>query len=120
MIKFEDYEDENGNIDWNSYHKAEVEVGERCMTCGESIIFGKGYPTECRNCKDIQTEGTAHHNSRVRCPKCRHVWNPYDTEDYHVFEEGDHEIGCYECNHTFSVSTIVEYTFCSPDYDEGD
>ena len=37
MINMSDFEDKKGKTDWNAYHKAQEEAGERCPKCKAPI-----------------------------------------------------------------------------------
>jgi hypothetical protein len=54
------------------------------------------------------------HSDLVRCPKCCQTFNPGESDCHELYGDGEHEICCEECNHTFEISTHVSYTFVSP------
>ena len=117
-----DFEDAKGNVDWDAYHKHQVDVGDICMTCGTWMLnlnlFGnkrEPAPQDCSDCRDIKaSDDEVTHDNYVRCPKCKHRWNPGDCDDYQFYAEGEHEAWCGECDHKFEISTHVKYTFTSP------
>lgn len=116
-VNVDDFETDD-KIDWAAYHKAQVAAGEICSKCGTHLMYffansPKG-PTECRACKGIAETSELDHEIYVRCPKCKCTWNPRETEDYHLMEDGEHSVACEDCGHDFEVSTIVSYSFCSP------
>jgi DNA-directed RNA polymerase subunit RPC12/RpoP len=114
MPSFEDYRDDKGRIDWGAYHKAEVLVGERCDKCGGYILFAKGYRTICRACQDMAgKKEEVTHDHYIRCPKCGHISSVHD-DCYGLFEDGEHDVSCQECEHDYVVSTHVEFHFISP------
>lgn len=114
MLNFKDFETD-GKVDWNAYRKAEIAAGQRCRKCGRFILFGKGEPTKCSNCRDMDesTDEVCSDHS-VRCPKCRHQMDISRCELYDLYEEGDHDVSCQECDHDFEVVTVVNHTFKSP------
>lgn len=118
MLNPTDFErsDGTGTIDWAMYNQARVEAGEVCCKCGGYIILGGGPgPAQCRECEGLSRDsGEASHPRRVRCPKCAHIWNPFDHESYHVYEEGEHELDCPQCGHSVEISTTVRYSLRSP------
>ena len=123
MVEFNDFKREDGSIDWEACRKAEVAAGERCKTCGSSVYtprFGISIdspvigPKDCGECSDIGKPEELSHSQYFRCPKCGHFNDPGYTENYKLFEDGEHEVGCGECDHDFTVSTSVSYDFTSP------
>lgn len=109
------FENAEGSVDWQAYRKAQVANGERCRRCDDLIIFAKGYPTSCRGCTDLQGgQEELRHNTLVRCPKCRHSWDPFESEDFQLLAEDGGDTTCVECDHTFNVETSIQYTFTSP------
>ena len=117
-----DFKREDGSLDWGAYHKHKVDIGDECMTCGTYMLnlnlFGRKRepePQDCISCRDIKgSSDEVTHDIYVRCPQCQHRWNPGDCDDYILYEEGEHEAWCGECDHKFEVSTYVKHTFTSP------
>lgn len=115
MISFDDHRLKNGHIDWRSYTAAQVAAGEKCSTCLEHIILNRTPgPTDCVNCRGLVKDEELTHNHFIRCPDCGEHWNPFKQEDYHVHEDGEHNVSCCNCNYGFEVSTMVTFTFTSP------
>lgn len=114
MISFKDFEREDGTVDWQAHGRAEVAAGEKCYQCGDFILYSKGVRILCFDCNKATEDGELNHDRFLRCPKCRELWNPMDSEDYQVFQEDSHDVSCQECGHDFEVSTAVSYTFTSP------
>lgn len=113
MVNLDNYKKEDGRYDWNAYHRAQVNAGERCTACRQIIIFGNGYPSKCNDCERIQEDADeVSHDSRIRCPKCRHT-SPIDDR-YELYSEGEHDVSCDECGHDFQISTYVSHSFRSP------
>jgi len=54
------------------------------------------------------------HNKFPKCPHCGYDFNDL-TDYYEIYEEGEHELECPNCDLAFDVSTHVEVTF-STDY----
>lgn len=46
----------------------------------------------------------------VICPWCGEV-QEYDIEDYEIYEEGDHEMQCHDCEKYFTLCTNVSYSY---------
>lgn len=107
------FQDENGRVDWNKYDAAQVANGEKCRDCGAYITYGgNGYSVLCYECKNLTKDDEVTHHSLLRCPHC--AWIRGVDEDYHLYEEGEQEVCCYECNKSFEVSVRATYTFTSP------
>ena len=115
-VSMDDHRDADGNLDWDSYSKAEIENGQKCWKCGKPLIFPKGHQDWCYQCKSgaEKPKEELMHDSLIRCPKCGLSFDPRNTEQYRLFEEGEHEVWCEHCDHTFEVSTLVIYSFTSP------
>jgi DNA-directed RNA polymerase subunit RPC12/RpoP len=93
--------------------------GEKCLMCGEYILCLRppGYSQRCWKCKELDGADAVRDNRYVRCPKCRHSWNPFDGDAYwenDFFQEGEHDVCCPACEHRFEVTTNVSYSFDSP------
>jgi len=115
MITFKDYEDDKGNVDWKAYDAAQVAAGEKCEKCGTHIIFSKGFMAECGNCKALsQDHGEVSHDGFIRCPRCGHSDYVHGNDYDEIFEEGEHQFSCTECDYDFEISTHVSFTFDSP------
>jgi transcription elongation factor Elf1 len=130
-IRFEDYVDAEGNIDWDAYHQAEVDAGEKCYRCHKFLIvetigrtlFGKddGEPRRrlCHDCERMDTDSSeTRHDKYIRCPKCGHQSPVHDWDmcDYGevFYEEGEHEVMCPQCEYEFTITTHVSYAYTSP------
>lgn len=115
-LAFKDYEDPTtGKIDWKAYNAAEVQAGQKCTCCGGLIYPGKGHPSRCADCENLDADPELNHDSRVRCPKCRNHWAPSENEEYKLaYEDGEHEVTCDNCGHEFTVTTHVSYSYTSP------
>ncbi len=100
--------------DYRQRHAQEVEEGKWCCKCNAFLLFSHGFPERCADCQKIDKPDELRHDHFVRCPKCKSTWQPYEHEEYEVFEEGQHEICCQECDHSFEVETWIQYTFTSP------
>lgn len=101
--------------------KAKQATGENCYRCGSWILtIGKapGFRRLCYDCKQVDGEGELINSKFIRCPKCRHSWGPFDSEDsfeQRIFDDGPHDIYCPHCEHEFEISTNVSYSFNSPE-----
>lgn len=112
--KFNDYK-VDGNIDWTAYRKAQTENGEICSKCRSHITFAKGHETACRDCDKLENDdGEVWSDNYIRCPKCSVTWQPYEREHYELLEDGSHDVTCQNCDHDFTVSTSISWTFNSP------
>lgn len=128
MESIDSFKKPDGQYDWPAYNEArklEDEAlkakGQLCSQCGSYIVWSKGYPQRCHDCKALDQREELRHPCSVRCPKCGNNWNVGDNDDYDLFEEGEHEVNCGECGHDFSIGTSVSYTFTSPErISEGD
>jgi uncharacterized C2H2 Zn-finger protein len=113
-----DFEDKKGKTDWNAYHKAQEEAGERCPKCKAFMLglFKKSSKSFCQSCISlISDEKTVDHHIFVRCPKCQMTMDVYYYQFENLHMEGEHKIMCQECEHEFEVTTEVQYTFTSPE-----
>lgn len=104
----------DGVIDWDAYHAAEKQNGELCQECGTFILTPLGHPSSCNCCLDLaRNNGEATHEKWVRCPACNYHIDPND-DYFELFEEGENEVSCPECEYDFTVSTHVSHSFTSP------
>ena len=130
-VRFEDHQDDKGNIDWESYHEAQAEAGEVCYRCRKYLIlenlgatlFGRDDDRPqrrlCSDCSHLdQDTKEVRHEQRIRCPKCGHQSPVHDWDmcDYGevFYQEGQHDIYCPQCEHEFEITTHVTYTYESP------
>jgi len=113
MIHIKDFEDKEGLIDWKAYRKAQEEAGDICFKCGNHIFSRTkiGY-TQCGECKELGQKEEVCHTRFIRCPKCEYLFTP--GEQYKWYEEGQHEVFCWKCEHQFEITTYVTYEFQSP------
>lgn len=112
--------DESSSERFNRFcreQKAATENGERCWQCGQwiDLLRPPGRRQLCLDCKAADKPEAFRHDTRLRCPKCRHSWDAYADADYDIFVEGEHEVTCAECEHKFEVSTAVHHNFRSPE-----
>lgn len=113
-VDMEQYKDSGGQVDWDAYHKAQVEAGEVCRECGAYIVFSKGKPSLCVACNMMhQDKGEVSHSKRARCPHCAHLFM-VQCDDGEVYSDGEHELMCPECDADFTITTTVSYSFSSP------
>jgi hypothetical protein len=115
----------DGTIDWDGYHAASeketdarIERGEVCYRCRRLTVIGlpkaQGYRQKCYDCRMLEEPKELSHPYEVRCPKCGYHWKVGDSDDYELYEDGEHEVSCAECNTDFTVTTYVSYSFVSP------
>ena len=105
----------NGEVDWKAYRKAQLENGERCSKCDNIIFWHKGYESLCMECEDIDKPGELHHSDFIRCPRCGSLEDVQYSEQYELYEDGEHSVMCDECDFEYEISTYVKYTFKSPE-----
>ena len=89
----------------------------KCKKCNGYIINFSNKPDGdyCGDCVELLTkDDQVKYNKYVRCPKCRNIFDPGNSEMPSLFEEGDHEIYCDKCDHEYVVSTYIEFSFTSP------
>jgi hypothetical protein len=118
MINPDDFKKADGYIDWDACNKARVEAGEKCYKCGGFIVsFSNKNKSRqlCSQCESLEEKDEVDHDSLIRCPKCKASWDISEHEDYHLYEDGEHDVTCYDCNHEFKVTTNVSYSFTSPE-----
>lgn len=118
----DDFKGVDGKTDWTAYDKAQkayrqqqVANGDYCYQCGAYILFGgKGYQQSCGDCRGLIDSSSISHKSKIRCPYCRHTFNPAESDNYEVYQEGEHTVYCGMCDKDFEVSTHIQHTFHSP------
>lgn len=111
-----DFQDADKNIDWAAYRASQISNGEACMDCGKMIPFGKGHPSKCGACERISDDNDEiSHDKYIRCPKCRHQWDETERDNYEIYNDGEHQVSCPECEHDFEISTDVSFWFTSPE-----
>jgi hypothetical protein len=131
FVSFDDFRDDNDDIDWDAYHKEQERVGEICYQCGASMLtatmigslFGREDHVKtkqlCYACKNLDADKSerVEHQQYLRCPKCGHRMTVSGAECcdwFEIYEEGEHGVCCTECDHEFEISTRVEFHFTSP------
>jgi transposase-like protein len=57
-------------------------------------------------------------NKKPRCPHCGESHSVSENEWWRLYEEGEHEVTCPDCDGDFTVSTSVTYSF-STEQQEG-
>lgn len=55
-----------------------------------------------------------------KCPHCGCVCDISKTEWWQLYEEGEHEVSCPECDGEFSVTTRVSYSFNTEHQEDDD
>src|ERR1017187_3925520 len=103
LINKEDYTKPDGDVDWVAYKKAQIAVGERCPTCRQHIIPAAGKEQHCYSCRKLlEAEGEGYHETFVRCPSCKAMFDPtIDAND--IYAEGDHEVTFTVCKKKFTI-----------------
>jgi DNA-directed RNA polymerase subunit M/transcription elongation factor TFIIS len=95
--------------------------GGWCYVCGAYLLLAKGYRDQCHPCRDMAEDAEeVTHDSRIRCPKCKHVESVSDGDNYDLYGDGEHEVSCGACGYEYEVSTSVSYSFQSPALIESD
>lgn len=114
----------DGKTDWKKYQDLQRQElaerkakGEICQLtdCNRFIIYAKGHPQTCSECRSLDNPEELNHDSEVRCPKCGYHWSVWEGEDSELFAEGDHEVTCHKCDHEFEIVTSISYDFQSPE-----
>ena len=80
-----------------------------CCTCKRKEDIAKIQRQIKDNEEDVDTFSTDY----VVCPYCGHAMDTcYGYEDFpELYEEGEHEIECGECEKTFILETMVSYSY---------
>ncbi len=80
-----------------------------CCTCKQKEDIAKIQRQIKDNEEDVDTFSTDY----VVCPYCGHAMDTcYGYEDFpEIYEEGEHEIECGECEKTFILETMVSYSY---------
>lgn len=55
-----------------------------------------------------------------KCPHCGAVCSVNDNEWWSLYEEGEHEVCCPNCDGDFAVSTSVSYSFSTDEQADED
>ncbi len=50
-------------------------------------------------------------NDNPKCPHCGQTIDINEHEKWDLYEEGEHETSCPDCDGDFTVSTMVSYSF---------
>lgn len=104
---------------WERFRREQresIEKGEICSSCHRyvAIVFPPGHPQKCVFCKRLENPESTQHEKYIRCPNCKFHWDPYESENYAVLQDGCHEVYCGECDHKFEIVTSVIHTFHNP------
>jgi hypothetical protein len=61
----------------------------------------------------LRRDGWGHFwgNENPVCPHCGSAQNVQRNEWWSLYEEGEHEVTCTNCDNDFNVSTRVSYSF---------
>lgn len=100
----------------------QVAAGERCEDCGQWIF--KSSPStgkaKCYGCRQfVTTTKDVTHESRLRCPHCRHSFDAVaDGDDCERCAEGEHSVCCPECERDFSIYTTIRFSYKSPELEQ--
>ncbi len=115
MVRMNDFQDANGHIDFSAYHRAQVEAGDKCWSCGAliNLLHTPGHRDRCNACKEFDSDmGEVDHSTKIRCPHCggisdasQHEWS---------IEREENTVNCWHCDKDFVVKVTVTYTFTSP------
>lgn len=115
LIDINRYKDSEDNVDWKAYRAARIANGEICTSCGGFIIWNKGYPDTCYDCKQMVKDlGEVSHEDYIRCPRCRNQVNIAYEEDYSLYQDGEHKVTCSECDYEYEITTHISFSFTSP------
>lgn len=121
FVRLDAFKQADGRIDWRAYNAAQVDAGEKCMTCGKFIFAlwaDVAGPQECHACKSLHGTPETDHESRIRCPRCHHIGSAFGPEcswaGNELFQDGTHRVECPECQFSFEIETHITYTFTSP------
>jgi transcription elongation factor Elf1 len=86
---------------------------KKCTQCRNYSYISKG--SVCRDCEAFTDDkGEVDHDTDIRCPKCGHQENVWDSEQYSLIKDGGDEATCSECGHRFDVNCTITYNFQSP------
>lgn len=92
-----------------------------CEVCGREFDKLPWESDKCYSCKtkEYQSELSEQIKSgesdstvcedEIYCPYCGEIYEISD--DYDLYDEGEHEIECSECERKFTVNTNVSYSF---------
>ena len=116
----DEFKKDDDTIDWQALEEARIKSGEACSQCKSFILFPTGTETKCGNCQEFdESKESVEHGTLVRCPSCKHQWDIEryfsSNAEYDIFEEGEHNIICPECEHEFEVTTKILRSYISPE-----
>jgi len=57
-------------------------------------------------------------NEQPKCPHCGASHDISQSGTYRLYEEGEHELTCGDCDRDFKVQTRVSYSFSTDEQDE--
>jgi transposase-like protein len=93
---------------------------KKCAVCGKEVYL-LSWETKCPSCgrkdyivkKSIETaeNGYSYCEEDIYCPhcgKCHEVYSWYDDE---LYEDGEHDFTCEDCDEEFTVITNISYSF---------
>jgi len=107
-------------INYAAFRKAEIDAGRWCEVCSVSLTHEAATEVSgrrrCYDCRELdQSKDAVDHPSMIRCPACQATFDPVPDGDYaDRYAEGDHEVDCPDCDHSFWITTAVSYSFASP------
>jgi hypothetical protein len=121
LLGMDDFKKEDGRIDWSAYSTYEIGIGRRCYKC-RCLMYNTVSPLTkrlCYSCKELteKPEREVTHDDYVRCPRCGHTdkISEWDCDSsVEVYTDGEHEINCSECDHAYTITTHVSYSYTSP------
>ena len=107
-VKSYDFKNPDGSLKWAEYKVAQVSNGENCYQCGGFILSPTGKRSLCYQCKYMASDaGERLHDSLLRCPHCKHLFEAIGDDQYSRYQEGEHTATCYECEKEFTFTTHV-------------
>lgn len=69
-------------------------------------------------CKDTADRIAFFANDQPKCPHCGDECDVSENDWWHLYEEGEHDVTCPNCEHDFTVYTRVSYTFSTEHQDD--
>lgn len=88
-------------------------------TCTEcpTFILDEELGDRCWPCQRMEKYADdTMHDHKIRCPKCGHIEDTdnFDKFEGALYEDGEQDVWCGECDHEYTVSVMVTYTYTSP------
>lgn len=104
--------DEDGdmevNVDGDDVVNSQIQIGEVCKDCLIDLNEKTGKATSCQSCRHADDDCAILHPLKIRCPRCKDLYEPEFTNDDLVDDDVYQSI-CPKCSTSFVVEAIIAY-----------